>query len=117
MYYSRSERVLLHLLFLFVAVLYGVIVFFAISGRPLDAVSQRWRSAAEMCAESLQRVCEKEVDVRRKAVGLKECQLLYEDFVLFGVYECKGGRLYADLWAGRLYYSVQDKEVSWRWAE
>jgi len=117
MYYSRSEMVLLHLLFLFVVVLYGVIVFFAVSGRPLDAVSQRWRSAAEMCAETLQRVCERERDVKRKAVGFRECQLLYEDFALFGAYECKGGRLYADLWVGRLYYSVQGKEVFWRWEE
>jgi hypothetical protein len=117
MYYSRSEKVLLYSLFLFVVVLYVMIVFFAVRGRPLDAVSQRWRSAAEMCVESLQRVCEKERDVQRRAVRLKECQLLYEDFVLFGAYECKDGKLFADLWVGRLYYSVKDKEVFWRWAE
>jgi hypothetical protein len=117
MYYSRSERVLLHLLFLFVMVLYVMIVFFAVSGRPLDAVSQRWRDAAEVCVHNLQRVCEKERDVKRKAVGLRECPLLYEDFALFGAYECKAGKLYADLWVGSIYYSVKDKEVSWRWAE
>ena len=117
MYYSRFEKVLLHLLFLFVVVLYVMIVFFAVSGRPLDVVSQKWRDAAQSCAESLQRVCEKEKNVQRKAVGLRECQLLYEDFALFGAYECKDGRLYADLWVGSIYYSVKDKEVSWRWAE
>jgi hypothetical protein len=117
MYYSRSEKVLLHLLFLFVVVLYAVVVYFALSGRPLDAVSQKWRDAAEVCVSTLQRVCEKERDVKRKAVGLGECPLLYEDFALFGAYECRDGRLYADLWVGSIYYSVQDKEVSWRWTE
>jgi len=117
MYYSRSERVLLYSLFFFVVALYVMVVFFAISERPLDVVSQKWRSAAEECIHNLQRVCEREMDVRRKAVGLKECQLLYEDFGLFGAYECRDGRLHADLWVGRLYYSVQDKEVSWRWVE
>jgi hypothetical protein len=117
MSYSRSEKVLLHLLFLFVVVLYVVVVFFAVSGRPLDAISEKWRDAAERCAYSLQRVCEKERHVQRKAVGLKECQLLYEDFALFGAYECKDGKLYADLWVGGIYYSVNDKEVFWRWAE
>jgi len=117
MYYSRSEKVLLHLLFLFVVVLYAVVVFFAVSGRPLDAVSQKWRSAAERCVQNLQRVCEREKSVQRRAVRLKECQLLYEDFALFGAYECRDGKLYADLWVGRIYYSVQDKEVFWRWAE
>ncbi len=117
MYYSRSEKVLLHLLFVFVVVLYVMFLFFAVSRRPLDNLSQRWLSAAGECAESLQRVCEKEGNVPRRAVGLKECQLLYEDFVLFGAYECKDGRLYADLWVGSIYYSVKDKEVSWRWAE
>jgi hypothetical protein len=117
MYYSRSERVLLHLLFFFVSALCVMIVFFAVRGRPLDAVSEKWRSAAERCAYNLQRVCEKERDVKRKAVGLKECQLLYEDFALFGAYECRDGKLYADLWVGSIYYSVKDKEVFWRWAE
>ncbi len=117
MSYSRSEKVFLRLLFFFVVVLYVMIVFFVVRERPLDAVSQRWMVAAEECAESLQRVCEKERSVQRKAVGLKECQLLYEDFALFGAYECRDGRLYADLWVGGIYYSVQDKEVFWRWAE
>ena len=117
MYYSRYEKVLLYSLFFFVVVLYVMIVFFAVSGRPLDVISQRWRSAAESCASTLQRVCEKERNVQRKAVGLKECQLLYEDFALFGVYECKDGKMYADLWVGRIYYSIKDKEVFWRWKE
>ena len=117
MYYSRPEKVLLHLLFGFVVVLYVMIVFFAVRGRPLDAVSQKWRSAAEECVQNLQRVCEKERDVGRKSVGLRECQILYEDFALFGAYECKDGNLYADLWVGRIYYSIKDKEVSWRWVE
>jgi hypothetical protein len=77
MYYSRSEKVLLHLLFLLVVVLYAVVVFFAVRERPLDAVSQKWRDAAERCIQGLQRVCEKERYVKRKVVGLKECQLLY----------------------------------------
>jgi hypothetical protein len=117
MYYSRSEKVLLNLLFLFVVVLYAVVLFFALSERPLDAVSEKWRSAAEVCVSTLQRVCEKERDVKRRAVGLKECQLLYEDFALFGAYECRDGRLYADLWVGSIYYSVKEKEVFWRWVE
>jgi hypothetical protein len=117
MYYSRFERVLLYSLFFFVVALYVMIVFFAMSGRPLDMVSQKWRDAAERCIQTLQRVCEKERDRGRRAVGLKECQLLYEDFALFGAYECKNGRLYADLWVGGIYYSVKDKEVSWRWEE
>jgi len=117
MYYSRSEKVLLYSLFFFVVVLYVMIVFFATSGRPLDVISQKWRSAAERCVQNLQRVCEKGGNVQRKAVGLKECQLLYEDFALFGAYECKDGKLYADLWVGRIYYSVKDKEVFWRWEE
>jgi len=117
MYYSRSEKVLLYSLFLFVVVLYVMVLFFAVRGRPLDAVSEKWRDAAERFAESLQGVCEKERNVKRKAVGLRECQLLYEDFALFGAYECRDGRLYADLWVGSIYYSVNDKEVSWRWAE
>jgi hypothetical protein len=94
-----------------------VVVFFAVSQRPLEILSQRWLGAAEECAQSLQRVCEKERDVRRRAVGLKECQLLYEDFALFGAYECRDGKLYADLWVGSIYYSVKDKEVFWEWAE
>jgi hypothetical protein len=94
-----------------------MIVFFAVSERPLDAASQKWRNAAQGCVQNLQRVCEKGRDVQRKAVGLRECQLLYEDFALFGAYECKDGKLYADLWVGRIYYSIKDKEVSWRWAE
>jgi hypothetical protein len=114
MSYSRFEKVLLYLLFLFVVVMHAVIV---LRGRSLDAVSQEWRDAAEACVYSLQRVCERERDVQRKAVGLRECQLLYEDFALFGAYECRDGRLYADLWVGRIYYSVEDKEVSWRWAK
>jgi len=117
MYYSRSERVLLYLLFFFVVGLYGMIVFFAVSGRPLDEASQKWRSVAEECVQSLERVCERERNVRRKAVGLKECQLLYEDFALFGAYECRDGKLYADLWVGGIYYSVKDKEVFWKWQE
>jgi hypothetical protein len=117
MSYSRSEKVLLHLLFFFVLVVYAVIVFFAVSGRPLDAISQKWRDAAEVCVQSLQRVCEKERNIQRKTVGLKECQLLYEDFALFGTYECRDGKLYVDLWVGSIYYSVKDKEVFWRWAE
>ncbi len=117
MYYSRFEKVFLHLLFVFVVALYVMILFFAVRGRPLDAVSQKWRDVAERCVESLQRVCEKERSVQRKAVGLKECQLIYEDFALFGAYECRDGRVYADLWVGSIYYSVQDKEVFWRWVE
>jgi len=72
---------------------------------------------AEECVQSLERVCERERNVRRKAVGLKECQLLYEDFALFGAYECRDGKLYADLWVGGIYYSVKDKEVFWKWQE
>jgi hypothetical protein len=76
MYYSRSEKVFLYSLFFFVSALYVVLVVYAIRGRPLDVVSQRWRSAAEGCVQNLQRVCEKERNIQRKAVGLKECQLL-----------------------------------------
>jgi hypothetical protein len=115
MYYSRFERVLLYSLFFFVVGLYVMVVYFAVSGRPLDMVSQKWRSAAENCVQNLQSVCEKERNVQRKAVGLRECQLLYEDFALFGAYECKNGKLYADIWVGSIYYSVQDKEVFWKW--
>jgi hypothetical protein len=117
MQYSRYEKVFLYSLFFFVVVLYVMIVFFAMSGRPLDVISQKWRFAAERCIQNLQRVCEKERDRGRRAVSLKECQLLYEDFSLFGVYECRDGKLYADIWVGGIYYSVQDKEVVWRWQE
>jgi hypothetical protein len=117
MQYSRSEKVFLYVLFIFVVGLYVMVVLWAVSGRPLEAVSQRWRTAAEECIQSLQRVCEERREVRRKTVGLRECRLLYEDFSLFGAYECRDGRLYADLWVGSIYYSVKDKEVVWRWAE
>jgi hypothetical protein len=117
MYYSRSEKALLYLLFFLCGGIVCDDCVFAVSGRPLDAASQKWRTAAEGCVQSLERVCEKERNVRRKAVGLKECQLLYEDFALFGAYECRDGKLYADLWVGGIYYSVKDKEVFWKWGE
>ena len=117
MQYSHSEKVFLYVLLFFVVGLYVMIVFFAVSGRPLDEASQKWRSAAEECVQSLERVCERERNVRRKTVGLKECQLLYEDFALFGAYECRDGKLYADLWVGGIYYSVKDKEMFWKWQE
>jgi hypothetical protein len=117
MYYSRSEKVLLHLLFLLVVVLYAVVVYFALSGRPLDAISQKWRDAAESCVSTLQGVCEKERAVKRRTVSLRECQLLYEGFALFGAYECRDGKVYADIWVGSIHYTVRDKEVFWRWVE
>jgi len=34
-------------------------------------------------------------------IGSNECRLIYEDFSLFGVFECKKGKLYAEIWVGK----------------
>jgi hypothetical protein len=96
--------------------MYGLIVYLAVSSRYTDRASQGWQTAGEECIRNLDRVCQKERNVPRRVIGSSECQLLYEDFSLFGVFECKEGKLYAEIWVGRLNYSVKDKEVVWTWA-
>jgi hypothetical protein len=81
----------------------------------VDKVSQRWQSVGEECIRALDRVCLKEKDIPRRVISSNECPLLYEDFSLFGVFECKRGKLYADIWVGRINYVVRDKEVAWVW--
>jgi hypothetical protein len=101
---------------LFAAVMYGLIVYLAVFPPHMDKVSQEWQSAGEECIRSLDRVCQKEKNVPRRVISSKECPLLYKDFSLFGVYECRKGKLYAEIWVGRINYSVKDREVVWVWA-
>jgi hypothetical protein len=113
---TRWERVIAAVIGLVAVVMYGLIVYLAVFPPHVEKVSQKWQSAGEECIRSLDRVCQKERDVPRRVISSKECQLLYEDFSLFGVFECKKGKLYADIWVGRINYSVKDREVVWVWA-
>jgi hypothetical protein len=112
----KREKAIAIAIGLFAVVMYGVIVYLASSLSYADRVSQRWRDAGEECIRSLDRVCQKEKNIPRKVIGSRECPLLYDDFSLFGVFECKEGKLYADIWVGRINYVVRDKEVVWVWA-
>jgi hypothetical protein len=113
---TKKEKTVAIAIVLFAVVMYGVIVYLASSLPYIDWVSQKWRDAGEECIRSLDRVCQREKNVPRRVIGSQECSLLYEDFSLFGVFECKGGKLYADIWVGRINYTVRDKEVVWVWA-
>uniref|UniRef100_A0A7C5X1L8 Uncharacterized protein n=1 Tax=Thermocrinis ruber TaxID=75906 RepID=A0A7C5X1L8_9AQUI len=101
---------------LFASVMYGLIVYWTVFSRYAEKVSQKWQSAGEECIRALDRVCQKEKDVSRRVISSQECSLLYDDFSLFGVFECRKGKLYADIWVGRINYSVKDREVVWNWA-
>lgn len=82
----------------------------------MERVSQEWRTVGEECIKSLDRVCQRERNVPRRVISSRECPLIYEDFSLFGVFECRNGKLYADIWVGRINYTVRDEEVVWEWA-
>jgi hypothetical protein len=116
MYYSPFERVLLYFLAVFVVFLSVMVVFFGVSGQA-SSVSQKWQYVGEECIKNLYSVCKKSGNTQRKMISSRECKLIYDDFVLFGVFECNGGKLYADIWVGRLYLDVKDKEVHSAWAE
>jgi hypothetical protein len=113
---TKREKVIAIAAGLIAAVVYGFIVYVAITLPYKENVSQKWRSAAEECIRSLDRVCQKERNSPRRVISSKECQLLYEDFSLFGVFECRKGKLYADIWVGRINYVVRGEEVVWVWA-
>jgi hypothetical protein len=112
---KREKAIALATVFVAV-VMYGLIAYLAASMPYAERVSQKWRSAGEECIRTLDQVCQKEKNVPRKVIGSRECQLIYDDFSLFGVFKCKNGKLYADIWVGRINYVVRDKEITWVWA-
>jgi len=112
----KKEKVIAAVIGLVAVVMYGLIVYLAVYPPHVDKVSQKWRDAGEECIRNLDKVCQKEKNVPRRVISSKECPLIYEDFSLFGVFECKGGKLYADIWVGRINYVVRDEEVVWVWA-
>jgi hypothetical protein len=112
---TKKERVIAVVVGLVVVVVYGFIVYLVFSEGYANKVSQEWRDAGEECIRNLDRVCQREGNVPRRVISSKECPLIYEDFSLFGVFECKKGKLYADIWVGRINYVVRDKEVVWVW--
>jgi len=112
---TKKEKVIAIAAGLFAVIMYGLIVYLAFFPPHVDKVSQKWQSAGEECIRSLGRVCQREKNVPRRVIGSSECQLIYEDFSLFGVFECKKGKLYADIWIGRINYIVRDREVVWVW--
>jgi hypothetical protein len=113
---TKGERFIAIAVGLVAVVMYGLIVYLAFPSRYVERASQEWQTAGEECIRNLDRVCQKEKNVPRRVIGSSECQLVYEDFSLFGVFECKSGKLYAEIWVGRLNYSVKDREVVWTWA-
>ncbi len=113
---TKREKVIAIVVGLIAVVSYGLIAYLAVSFPFAERVSQEWRDAGEECIRNLDRVCQKEKNVPRKVIGSKECQLIYGDFSLFGVYECRKGKLYADIWVGRINYVVREEEVVWVWA-
>jgi hypothetical protein len=114
---TKKEKVIAVVAVLFAVVAYGLIVYYlAFSGEYANKASQEWQRAGEECIRNLDRVCQKEKDIPRRVISSKECQPLYKDFSLFGVFECRKGKLYADIWVGRINYVVRDKEVVWVWA-
>ncbi len=112
----KREKVIAIAIGLVAVVAYGLIAYVAVSFPFAERASQEWRDVGEECIRTLGRVCQKEKDVPRKVIGSKECQLIYNDFSLFGVYECRKGKLYADIWVGRINYVVRGEEVVWVWA-
>jgi hypothetical protein len=113
---TKEEKFIAIAAGLVAVVMYGLIVYLAFSSRYEDRVSQEWQAAGEECIRNLDQVCQRERNIPRRVIGSSECQLIYEGFSLFGVFECKKGKLYAEIWVGRLNYSVKDKEVAWTWA-
>ncbi len=113
---TKREKVIAIAIGVVAVVAYGLIAYLATSFPFAERASQEWRTAGEECIRNLGRVCQKEKDVPRKVIGSKECQLIYDDFSLFGVYECRKGKLYADIWVGRINYVVRGEEVVWVWA-
>jgi hypothetical protein len=112
---TKKEKVIAVVIGLVAVVAYGLIAYLALFLPYTDKVSQEWRTAGEECIRNLDRVCQKEKNSPRRVISSKECQPIYEDFSLFGVFECRKGKLYADIWVGRINYVVRDKEVVWVW--
>jgi len=112
---TRREKVIAIAVGLVAVVLYGFIVYLAVFPPHVDKVSQKWQFAGEECIRNLDKVCRKEKNSPRRVIGSKECPLIYDDFSLFGVYECRKGKLYADIWIGRINYFVRGEEVVWVW--
>ncbi len=113
---TKREKVIAIAITLVAVVAYGLIAYLAVSFPFAERASQEWRDAGEECIRNLDKVCQKERNVPRKVIGSSECQLIYDDFSLFGVYECRKGKLYADIWVGRINYVVREEEVVWVWA-
>jgi len=113
---TNKEKVIAIATVLVAVAMYGLIAYLAFSQPYAERVSQGWRSAGEECIRNLDRVCQKEKNIPRRVIGSSECRLLYKDFSLFGVFECRKGKLYADIWVGRINYVVRGEEVVWVWA-
>ena len=113
---TKQEKVIAVAAVLFAVAAYGLIAYLAFSLPYAERVSQEWQSAGEECIRNLDRVCQKKKNVPRRIISSKECQPIYEDFSLFGVFECRKRKLYADIWVGRINYVVRDEEVVWVWA-
>jgi hypothetical protein len=113
---TKEEKFIAIAAGLVAVIMHGLIVYLALFSRYAERASQEWQTAGEECIRNLDRVCQRERNVPRRVIGSSECQMLYEDFSLFGVFECKKGKLYAEIWVGRLSYSVKDREVVWTWA-
>jgi hypothetical protein len=113
---TKREKVIAVVVGLVAMTAYGLIAYLAVSFPYAERVSQKWRDAGEECIRNLDKVCQREKNIQRKVIESKECQLIYDDFSLFGVYECRKGKLYADIWAGRINYVVRGEEVVWVWA-
>ena len=112
---TKREKVIAIAVSLIAVMVYGFIVYVAITLPYTERVSQEWQSAGEECIRFLDKVCQKEKNIPRKVISFKECPLIYDGFSLFGVFECRKGKLYADIWVGRINYVVRDKEVAWVW--
>jgi hypothetical protein len=113
---TKKEKVIAIVASLVAVAAYGLIVYLVFSVNYADKVSQEWRTAGEECIRNLDRVCQREKNSPRRTISSKECLLIYEDFSLFGVFECRKGNLYADIWVGRINYVVRGEEVVWLWA-
>jgi hypothetical protein len=114
---SKGEKAVAIAAVLFTAAVYAAMVYAAIVFSPMDRGLQKWQSAGEECIRVLDHVCQKEKNSPRKVISSKECQLLYEDFSLFGVFECRRKKLYADIWVGKIYFSVKNEEATWSWVK
>jgi hypothetical protein len=112
---TKKEKVIAVVIGLVAVVAYGLIVYLAFFQPYVDKISQEWRTAGEECIRNLDRVCQKEKDIPRRVISSNGCQLLYKDFSLFGVFECRKGKLYADIWVGRINYVVREEGIVWVW--